>query len=169
MGVLRSSGTPTAAYATMAAVEALAAVVCEPGSRTTDPILRHALLSEAGALGRPLFALFSHPASVHINHPTTASFTHLISQYILFAYSCMPVNQAHDPEGTDSIASSQVSVMCVGDLAGRVLDAAALVMRAVAEGGANAAAPMREAALSEGAMLHHLSVGMSSVAVCGNL
>jgi DnaJ family protein C protein 13 len=47
----------------MAAVEALAAVVCEPGSRTTDPILRHALLSEAGALGRPLFALFTHPAS----------------------------------------------------------------------------------------------------------
>ena len=46
-------------------------------------------------------------------------------------------------------------------LAGRVLDAAALIMRAVAEGGANAAAPMREAALTEGAILHHLSVGMS--------
>ena len=46
-------------------------------------------------------------------------------------------------------------------LAGRVLDAAALIMQAVAEGGANAAAPMREAALTEGAILHHLSVGMS--------
>ena len=48
--------------ATMAAAEALAAVVVEPGARSTDPILRHALLAEAGALGRPLFALFSHPA-----------------------------------------------------------------------------------------------------------
>lgn len=62
VGVLRGSGTPTAAYATMAAAEALAAVVCEPGARSTDPILRHALLSEAGALGRPLFALLGHPA-----------------------------------------------------------------------------------------------------------
>ncbi|KAK9915634.1 hypothetical protein WJX75_001835 [Coccomyxa subellipsoidea] len=106
VGVLRASGTPTAAYAMMAAVEALAAVVCPPGADSTDPILRHALLSEAGALGHPLFALFSHPAR-------------------------------------------------------RVLDAAALIMRAVASGGENAAAPMREAALTEGAMLHHLSVGMS--------
>ena len=57
-------------------------------------------------------------------------------------------------------------------LAGRVLDAAALIMRAVAEGGANAAAPMREAALTEGAILHHLSVGMSSTqarACCSEL
>jgi DnaJ family protein C protein 13 len=38
----------------------------------------------------------------------------------------------------------------------RVADAAALLMRAVAEGGAAAAAPMREAALVEGAVLHHL-------------
>lgn len=65
VGVLRASGTPTAAYATMAAVEALAAVVCLPGAGSTDPILRHALLSEAGALGHPLFALFSHPARMH--------------------------------------------------------------------------------------------------------
>lgn len=64
VSMLRHSGAPTAAYPTMAAVEALAAVVCEPGARTTDPILRHALLSETGALGRPLFALFNHPASM---------------------------------------------------------------------------------------------------------
>ncbi len=49
--------------------------------------------------------------------------------------------------------------------AGRVLDAAALIMRAVASGGENAAAPMREAALTEGAMLHHLAVGMSRASV----
>ncbi len=47
-------------------------------------------------------------------------------------------------------------------LAGRVLDGAALIMRAVAEGGASAAAPLREAALTEGAMLHHMLVAVSS-------
>ena len=31
-------------------------------------------------------------------------------------------------------------------------------MRAVAEGGATSAGPMREAALGEGAMLHHLAI-----------
>lgn len=45
--------------------------------------------------------------------------------------------------------------------AARVLDAAALVMRAVAEGGASAAAPMREAALAEGALLTHLLAAVS--------
>ena len=69
VGMLRNSAAPTAAYAIMAAVEALAAVACEPGARTTDPILRHALLSEAGALGRPLFALFNHPASALLPTP----------------------------------------------------------------------------------------------------
>jgi DnaJ family protein C protein 13 len=38
----------------------------------------------------------------------------------------------------------------------QISDVAALVMQAVAEGGATAAAPMREAALAEGAVLHHL-------------
>eukprot|EP00951_Prasinocladus_malaysianus_P038223 scaffold417941_cov41-Prasinocladus_malaysianus.AAC.1 len=41
--------------------------------------------------------------------------------------------------------------------AGRVADGAALVMRAIAETGATTAAPMREAALREGAFLHHLN------------
>lgn len=45
--------------------------------------------------------------------------------------------------------------------AGRVSDGAALVMRAFAESGATAAAPMREVALSEGALLHHLYIGLS--------
>ena len=48
--------------------------------------------------------------------------------------------------------------------AARVLDAAALVMRAVAEGGASAAAPMREAALAEGALLTHLLAALSAQA-----
>ncbi|KAK9822709.1 hypothetical protein WJX81_005943 [Elliptochloris bilobata] len=65
LGVLggRSGGGAGGPLATMAAGEALVAVVVEPGARSTDPILRHALLAEAGALGRPLFALFSHPAA----------------------------------------------------------------------------------------------------------
>ena len=46
--------------------------------------------------------------------------------------------------------------------AGRVSDGAALIMRAIAESGATAAAPMREVALSEGAVLHHLCLGLSS-------
>ena len=58
----------------MAAAEALAAVVVEPGARSTDPILRHALLAEAGALGRPLFALFLHPAGA----PPRPSVTDLV-------------------------------------------------------------------------------------------
>ena len=45
--------------------------------------------------------------------------------------------------------------------AARVQDCAALIMRAVAQGGATAAAPMREAALKEGAMLHHLLTATS--------
>ena len=45
--------------------------------------------------------------------------------------------------------------------AARVQDCAALIMRAVAQGGASAAAPMREAALKEGAMLHHLLTATS--------
>lgn len=51
-----------------------------------------------------------------------------------------------------------------GPCAARVLDAAALVMRAVAEGGASAAAPMREAALAEGALLTHLLAALSAQA-----
>ncbi len=44
--------------------------------------------------------------------------------------------------------------MCVSAV--RVADGVAVIMRAVAESGTAAAAPMREASLREGAMLHHL-------------
>ena len=44
------------------------------------------------------------------------------------------------------------------------MDGAALIMRAVAEGGASSAAPMREAALGEGAMLHHLAIAVAGKA-----
>jgi DnaJ homolog subfamily C member 13 len=58
--------------------------------------------------------------------------------------------------------------------AARVLDGAALIMRAVAEGGAAAAGPLREAALAEGAMLHHLHTAVTAQASvlpqsCGKL
>lgn len=45
---------------------------------------------------------------------------------------------------------------------GRVLDGAAMIMRAIAENGATAAAPMREVALSEGAILSHLLAGFTA-------
>lgn len=84
-----------------AIMEVVAAVACKPGSRTTELATKEALLHEVAAMGRPLFALFNHPAR-------------------------------------------------------QIGDAAALAMQAIAEGGAGAAAPMREAALAEGAVLHHL-------------
>ena len=57
--------------------------------------------------------------------------------------------------GSLPIAQSEVSGRA--GVAGRVVDGAALIMRAVADGGASSAGPMREAALGEGAMLHHLA------------
>ena len=97
VSMLRHSGAPTAAYPTMAAVEALAAVVCEPGARTTDPILRHALLSETGALGRPLFALFNHPASMPFGPPASLDFSKVpcnvwSSQAFMSSYVSMALN-----------------------------------------------------------------------------
>ena len=46
--------------------------------------------------------------------------------------------------------------------AGRAVSAAAAIMRAIAEGGTAAAAPMREAALTQGALLHHLHTAVLS-------
>lgn len=83
-------------------MEALGAVVCEPGAHTTDPPILSQLLMSSANLGRPLFQLVMHPAK-------------------------------------------------------RVADGAALLVRAIAESGATAALPMREAALREGAFLRHLS------------
>ena len=54
----------TSAYTVMSAVEALASVTCEPGSKSTDPIILHSILSDVAALGRPIFQLFFHPAGV---------------------------------------------------------------------------------------------------------
>lgn len=44
--------------------------------------------------------------------------------------------------------------------ASRVADGAAVIMRAIAERGAAAAAPMRDAALREGAVLQHLQLAL---------
>ena len=46
--------------------QALAAVICEPGVKTTEGMLLRDLLQEAAALGRPLFTLFDHPAGEHL-------------------------------------------------------------------------------------------------------
>ena len=68
MGLL-GGGRSSYPYTTMTALEAIAAVTCEPGSRSTDPILLHSILSEAAALGRPLFQLFAHPAGMPVFLP----------------------------------------------------------------------------------------------------
>lgn len=44
-----------------------------------------------------------------------------------------------------------------------VTETAALIMRCIAQDGAAAAAPMREGALSEGALLHHLLGALGTV------
>ena len=55
----------------------------------------------------------------------------------------------------------------------RMLDGVALMMRAVAEGGVLAAAPMREAALADGALLTHLLLAVTQqvgfMALCTSL
>lgn len=89
----------------MALVEAVGSLICEPASHTTEQAIFKTMLELCSSLGRPLFGLFSH-------------------------------------------------------VAGRVCDGAAVIMRSVAECGAVAAAPMRDAALREGALLHHLSVAL---------
>lgn len=53
---------PPPPLTSMAAVEALAAVACDPGARTTEGMMLRGLLMEAAAVGRPLFSLFGHPA-----------------------------------------------------------------------------------------------------------
>lgn len=53
--------------------------------------------------------------------------------------------------------------------AGRVADGTAVLMRAIAECGVSAAQPMRQAALREGAVLHHLHLALFASGVRGSL
>lgn len=46
----------------MALVEALGSLVCEPGARNTDRYIYEKLLELCSSMGRPLFGLFDHPA-----------------------------------------------------------------------------------------------------------
>eukprot|EP00899_Mesostigma_viride_P016162 jgi/Mesvir1/24547/Mv21885-RA.1 len=50
------------ALVSMAVVEVLDAVLCEPNSETTDDRVYYELLQQVASLGRRLFSLFSHPA-----------------------------------------------------------------------------------------------------------
>ena len=61
LSVLRQE-RPAPPLLAMALVEALAAVTSAPAVKTTEGMLLRDLLQEAAALGRPLFALFNHPA-----------------------------------------------------------------------------------------------------------
>lgn len=195
---LLGGGRFTYPYTSMSALEAIAAATCDPGSKSTDPILLHSILSEAAALGRPLFQLFSHPAgtlqdSIELN---CAHCEHSGQKYVSPLHQELrrcPKNCAEHMEGetgagvnpsnTRGVVNLNHSRSCTpnggtceiakeepkrwpGLTAGRVSDGAALIMRAIAESGAQAAAPMREVALSEGAVLHHLCVALSSRVSC---
>ena len=59
---LRSSESPAGPLLTQAAVEAVSAVLCIPGSATTDSTTFAEAAQRTSDLGRPLFALFSHPS-----------------------------------------------------------------------------------------------------------
>lgn len=59
----RRGGSP---IGVMAAVEAVTAVACVPGARSTEGFMLKALLTDVAAVGRPLFALFDHPAGALI-------------------------------------------------------------------------------------------------------
>jgi len=61
---------PRSPLTVLAAVEALAAVAADPGARTTEGLMLRQLLTEAAAIGRPLFALFNHPAGALLVRPT---------------------------------------------------------------------------------------------------
>lgn len=51
----------------MALVEALGSLVCEPGARNTDRHIFEKLLELCSSMGRPLFGLFDHPAREYYN------------------------------------------------------------------------------------------------------
>ena len=59
---LRSSESPTGALLAQAAVEAISAVLCIPGSATTDTATFTKAAQYTADLGRPLFSLFNHPS-----------------------------------------------------------------------------------------------------------
>lgn len=217
LGLLKGAGG-SAVLASMAVIQALAACVCPPGVRSTDPILQHALLAEAAALGRPLFALFSHPARAPLlinatidmlsgAHPyvdrsdcksvenmlsrkmskaVCFSVPHLCLVHAGQSSACCGVNMKDTrrqylhglhrkwPPSRDAHACNWVMMpdnagsghveherLKFWAPAGSVLDGTALVMQAIAEGGPSAAAPMREAALAEGAILLHLCLAIS--------
>ncbi len=62
LGPLRRERPAASPLLSMALVELVCSVVCEPGSATTDGKLLHAMLTECASLGRCVFSLFHHPA-----------------------------------------------------------------------------------------------------------
>lgn len=140
--VLRQSrGAP---LLSMAVAEAMAAVVCEPGSRTTDQSTLETLLQArrrsvcgfgAARLLRCCWAL-------------------TVRCVACLAVRCCSSNliglAANHLQETAALGRPLFSLF--SHPAPRVAHAAALLMRAVAEGGAEAAQPMREAALTGGSV-----------------
>lgn len=147
----------------MAVAEATAAVVCEPGSRSTDRETLEAVL-QVGSLAGPapcilaLSARIAAPASGRLLLPSflwtmtwlpkvpaaPTSSTPLVS--CCRAASSPSRGFLFLPQKTAALGRPLFALF--SHPAPRVAHAAALIMRAVAEGGAEAAQPMREAALT---------------------
>lgn len=139
MRVLRQArGAP---LLSMAVAEAAAAVVCEPGSRSTDRETLDAVL-QVGSLARlgPCTFALCGELLPHLHWGRTGNAW--TPQHRLHSV-CLP-----DSPLQETAALGRPLFALFSHPAPRVAHAAALIMRAVAEGGAEAAQPMREAALT---------------------
>lgn len=138
----------------MAVAEAAAAVVCEPGSRTTEQSTLEAIVQVGGVFLRPAEAAFpGRCGRWNTGGVEQSSRCHLPPLTLVpslpfpFPWPSSPsVPPRPPPQEAAALGSPLFSLF--SHPAPRVAHAAALIMRAVAEGGAEAAQPMRGAALT---------------------
>lgn len=96
-----------------------------------------------------------------VREPQPSPLLSMAALEALGAAVCEPGARTTDPPILSQLLASSASLgrplfRLAMHPANRGADGAALLMRAIAESGASAALPMREAALREGAFLHHL-------------
>lgn len=136
----------------MAVLEAVAAVGVEPGSRTTDTALLNAVLEAS------IRQLNHLRVAMLENIPVCACSCDNAQISCMISYICTHMLLCLSLQGCAGLGRPLFTLF--SHPAGRVADGTAVVMRAIAECGAAAAAPMREAALREGAVLHHLYLAL---------
>ncbi|KAK9868448.1 hypothetical protein WJX84_004951 [Apatococcus fuscideae] len=98
---------------------------------------------------------------------TLCPYTTMVGIEALAAATCEPGASSTDPMILSMLLSEAADLghhlfSLFVHPARRAVSAAAAIMRAIAEGGTAAAAPMREAALTQGALLHHLHTAVLS-------